>query len=241
MNHLLTIVLVFGLASLVFSGDDDGKCLFYDICEFSPLGPVPCVQNRPHHQYEDTHDTLQILKEDCPELFTDDTTIPEVCCSPEDVIRMQMSFEIYATPYLNCPSCYDNIKRLVCHAICAPNQNQFMSIVKTEKKSNGTVIRELNYYMSEKFVKGWRESCKKTPAYKELLKDGGCDESCGVEDFIKIAGTVGVRLPFQTNLIMMKEGQVPTVNGKPGIAADIPAGMCVSNCDPDLCPAVATA
>lgn len=234
-----TLFFVLGLtllASPIFCGQDDGNCVLNGICGVTPLGPIPCYEIKPHHQYEGAQDTIKILKEDCPELFTDDTTIPEVCCSPDDVVRMQMAFDHYATPYLDCPSCYDNMKRVICHAHCAPNQNQFMSILKTEKIENGTVVREMDYYMTEKFATGWRESCKNTPAFKELMKDGACTGDCTLGDLVRIVGTVGVRLPWTMNLKLSKEGETPIVNGIPGQPADIPFQMCTSNCS-ETCPA----
>lgn len=224
------------LISLILCENDDGKCLLNGVCGMSKLGPIPCYEIKPHHQYEDTQDTLKILKEDCPELFTDDNTIPEVCCSPDDVRRMQMAFDMYAAPYVDCPSCYDNIKRVACHAHCAPNQNQFMSVIKSEKISNGSIIREMDYYVTDTFMAGWRESCKNMPAFKALMEDGGCNENCSLDDFVRIVGSVGVRLPMQVNMKMSKTGETPTVNGQPGKPADIPFQMCTKNCS-EKCPA----
>lgn len=213
----------------------DGQCLLHGFCGETDKGIVPCYVKRDHHQYEDSSDTLELLRSYCPELFLDGVAIPETCCSPADVKRMQMAFQRHAAPYQDCESCFANVRGYICHAHCAPNQDQFLEIKKVVNVQNGTAVEEMDYYMTRKFVEGFVRSCQKLPAFIQLLKDIGCENSCDLDTFVANVGKAGVRLPFTVNFKIINEGQTITINGIQGEPADIPFRMCKNNCS-DVCP-----
>lgn len=191
-------------------------CNLSGVCGENENGAIPCVVDNEPHKFEDTAEILDILKDECPELFPPGVIVPDVCCSPQDVEKMQNIMKVVSKMITNCPDCLQNSKELLCHFHCAPNQKEFVEITKT----NGKAVDEINYYVSEPSLKGLFAACEKLPAVQMFLKMTGCKEgSCNVNDFVKAMGDRNLKSPFQMNVIVIKD-DVPIVNGKPGKPAE---------------------
>lgn len=194
-------------------------------CGENENGIVPCAVERDNHKFEDSDKVLAILRSECPELFVGKSAdyIPDVCCSPDDVMTMQKNME-----YVNkavgqfCMPCVTNLQEFMCHLLCAPNQEEFMEILKSNPTANGTMVEEINYYVTRDSFVGMFNSCKNVPIIQAIMKMTGCapDKECGIEDFANAFGKRDGKAPIQMNTIMTDKGTSPTVNGKPGKPAD---------------------
>jgi len=149
------------------------------------------------------------LKDECPELF-DGVTDPDLCCSEEDVLKMQDIMKMISTIFAGCTDCVKNIKEFICHAHCAANQVEFLEIVKqTDNK-----VDEINYFMNEESLKELFMSCQKLPAMQVILQTVGCKDgqNCGVKDFVRAFGSTA---PFKINAMLSKDNEKVVVNGNP--------------------------
>jgi len=145
------------------------------------------------------------LKDECPELFDGGITDPDVCCSEDDVLKMQDIMKMFSTQFSGCPDCVQNIKEFICHFHCAANQVEFLEIVKqTDNK-----VDEMNYYMNEASLKELFMSCQKLPAMQAILQSTGCGQNCDVQDLVK---GVGATAPFKVNAMLSKDNEKVIVN-----------------------------
>lgn len=224
IDRMKTVVFVVVLALLTNNSDAssihrgnhtrvkraDSTCNLSGVCGQTAKGVIPCVVNNEPHKFEGSSQVLAILKDECPELFPDGVTIPDVCCSEEDVKQFQAFIKMISSQFTNCPDCLQNSKEFLCHYHCAPNQKDFIEIVK----QNGNAVEEINYYVNEASLNGLFATCEKLPAMQQFLKMTGCQD-CGVKDFVKAMGDKNLQSAFQMNVIISKSGS-PTVNGRPG-------------------------
>ena len=194
----------------------DKTCNLSGVCGENDRGVVPCVVDNEPHKFEGSDKVLAILKDECPELFPPGVTIPDVCCSVEDVNKMQGIMKLISSQITNCPDCLQNSKELLCHFHCAPSQKDFLEIVK----QTGNAVDEINYYVNEDSINQLFASCEKLPMMQVFLKTAGCkNDVCNVNDFVKIMGSKDIQSPFQMNVIITKDKTV-TLGGRTGKPAE---------------------
>src|SRR5947207_9695140 len=101
VKKAISVILILGFlfpaeASILHrSKRAPGSCRMQDTCGENENGFVPCAVERDNHKFEDSDKVLAILRSECPELFVGKSAdyIPDVCCSPDDVMRMQKNMD----------------------------------------------------------------------------------------------------------------------------------------------------
>ena len=216
----------------------DPTCVMQGICGKNENGIVPCTVAKEPHKFEDSSDILNILKDECPELFKGSDPIPDVCCSPDDVIKMQQTMQLVTKNLQSCPSCARNVKEFLCHIHCAPNQASFMETIKSSPSANGSAIDTLNYFIKKQSMEDLYNSCAKQPVMKPLVHMGGCEKDCeNAREFTRVIGMRKLRSPFDMNIKMVDTGEKITVNGKDGSPAEFLIVKCAdSKSCSDTCP-----
>ena len=137
---------------------ETGKCLMKGICGETAYGAVPCVSNEDPTPISDPK-ALEELKEMCPHLVTSDS--PSVCCTEEQIIRLNETFEMVSMFLKECPACVRNFEKVICHLSCGTDQQNFMKITKTQPNDSGKdMVSEVEYYLNDDWAKGVYESCK---------------------------------------------------------------------------------
>jgi len=203
-----------------------GTCNLAGVCGQNERGTIPCAVDRAPTKFDGSPDSVAVLKDECPELF-DGVTDPDLCCSEEDVLKMQDIMKMISTQFADCPDCVQNSKEFICHFHCAANQVEFLEIVK---QTNQTVD-EINYYINEPSLTQLYSSCEKLPAMQAFLQMTGCKpgETCGIQDFVK---AMGLTAPFKINAFLSKDDEKIVVNGNPGNAVKFlikQGGQCASS------------
>jgi hypothetical protein len=237
MKFLTTISLI--LCPLISITRSEPTCIIQGVCGSNENGVVPCTVSKDPHKFEDSSNVLAILKDECPELFTKGSNeIPDVCCSPEDVMLMQGLMERVSQATSICPSCARNIKEFLCHFHCAPNQASFIEIKKTSPSVNGSAIEEMLYYVKKNSIDRLYKSCSLIPMTKQIVRMGGCEKDCdnGAE-YARVFGMRKTMSPFDLKFKLVDMNEKVTVNGKPGAPVDLLITDCAeSKSCSDTCP-----
>ncbi|KAI1299318.1 NPC1-like intracellular cholesterol transporter 1 [Halotydeus destructor] len=235
----------------------DGKCLMTGVCGEGTYGHIPCYQESDHHKFENDTKAAAILKKECPQLFPPGVAFPEVCCSAEEVMKLQELTELMEEILPGCPACTNNIQEILCHLTCAPNQDQFIEVLKkVDAPSGGQAVDEINYYISRTFSQGLHDSCAKLvqkalPQEIRAIMEEGCPSGrdCVVDEVFKKAGQsekTGGAMPFQVNYIFSDDVTI-TKGGKtltPAQLGFVPCNTGVNGgqaCACDVCEASCSA
>lgn len=202
-----------------------------DICGWSGSRPIPCAVKKPPHRFEDDKEVLALLRDECPELFIDKPAdyVPDVCCSPVDVLAIQNFKNILAKIFDSpCKACVTNSIEIFCHLTCAPNQDEFLEVVKSTPVGNGSIVEELNYYITKPSVEGLFDECKKLPQMKTLLESVGCKNTpCNLDDYLYAFTSRKTNSPYDLNLIWTNKDDTKTINGGKKI---VPADLLIEEC-----------
>lgn len=232
---LFLLLVVSSILSQEFVAGD-ATCNMQGICGVNEFGVVPCSVQKEPHKFEDSSKILKTLKSECPELFKGgDDEIPDVCCSPDDVNHMQKVMKLIAMFAGSCSSCARNIKEMVCHAHCAPNQNEFLEITKTSASVNGSAIETIHYLIDKDSLESLFQSCSKVPMMKVMIENG-CPDCKTAEGFARAIGDRKSRSPFELNVQLIEKGTNVQVNGKSAKPAEFlilncsQTGSCGPNC-----------
>jgi len=165
-------------SSLAFSSYDmygkDGQCVWYDKCGKDPDYPVSDTIHNLNCAYEGpgkaaNQEQFEIIKEICPHLVPEDGSVPDLCCSLQQLKDIKENFQI--TKNLldrGCPTCYYNFRKNFCDMTCHPRQSRFVRVDNTvEGKGAGQyegetvkMVKEVTYFVHEEFNEETYESCK---------------------------------------------------------------------------------
>lgn len=223
-------------------GDSSGKCLMSGVCGDSLHGYIPCARETDHHKFENDAVALAMLKDECPELFLEGVDVPEVCCSADELKKLQRTIAMVSMAMPGCPSCTANLKEIFCHLTCAPDQDSFIEVLKTAKNRKGEEsIAEINYYIPKAFSETLYSSCKDVPAMGVPAKKVFCrpfdENTCTGGKFLSFMGNDkahrGVS-PFQINFKLSDEKV--EANGKTFAPANLIGKQCNEAAGPGLAP-----
>ena len=102
-------------------------------------------------------------------LFSQDGSVPDLCCSLEQLKDIKTNFELPKGLLGNtCPTCYHNFKKNFCDISCHPKQSNFVRIDEkvtgpgdgVYKDQEKDMVREVTYFVSEEFNEATYQSCK---------------------------------------------------------------------------------
>ena len=102
-------------------------------------------------------------------LFSQDGSVPDLCCSLEQLKDIKTNFELPKGLLGNtCPTCYHNFKKNFCDISCHPKQSNFVRIDEkvtgpgdgVYKDQQKDMVREVTYFVSEEFNEATYQSCK---------------------------------------------------------------------------------
>lgn len=121
------------------------------------------------------------------------------CCNPEMIKIMRTSMLLAANVFGRCETCVKNLFHYICALTCSPKASRFMTPKVIEKAPNGSklnnfrctietityrycllcteeYIKEIDYYITEKYVEGVYESCNGVilPASGSYAMDMAC-------------------------------------------------------------------
>ena len=202
-------------------------CVLQGVCGKNANGIIPCSVSKDPHKFEDSSDVLKVLRDECPELVKGSTGIPDVCCSPFDVLQMQ-TFMGFVDKHLgSCPACARNMKELLCHLHCSPVQSKFLQVSKTTPSANGSAVDSLTYYVSKDSLSAMYQTCAGLPAIKAFVRVDGCEKDCdNPAQLAHVLGEKKIRSPFDMDVRLVDKGASLTVNGKPGAPAELLTQSC---------------
>lgn len=192
---------------------DAGTCIMRGVCGETAFGAIPCAKNDAPGPISDP-EALEELKEMCPHLVTGDQ--PTVCCTEDQIIRLNQTFEMVAMFLKDCPSCVRNFEKVICHLSCATDQATFMKITKTEKNDGEfEMVKEVDYYVNEDWAKGIYDSCKGVSQLGFNVLDHYCKphkaKDCDHKKFLSFIGADAEHFghsPFEINFIFSNEDKI---------------------------------
>ncbi|KAG1714143.1 NPC intracellular cholesterol transporter 1 [Nymphon striatum] len=136
--------------------DAHSDCIWYHQCD--PVKRLNCEYNGPAIPMNDTK-TLEEFRETC--YGVDLGPNNETCCDPK-IVKSFISGLGPAKALLNrCPSCYKTFIKNYCYMSCSPNQSDFLQVAAVEEDAeNRTLVKAINYYISDDYTNGMYDSCK---------------------------------------------------------------------------------
>ena len=169
---------------------DTEMCLMKGICGETAFGAIPCISNERPSPITDVI-ALEELKEMCPHLATSDN--PTVCCTEEQIIRLNETFEMVSVFLKECPACVRNFEKLICHLSCATDQHNFVKITQSKPNDSGKeMVSEVQYFVNEDWAKGIYESCKGVHRLGFNVLDQYCKpykaRDCDYQKFLQFIG-----------------------------------------------------
>ena len=179
-----------------------------------------------HHKFNGDEGAYQVLKEECAELFSDSGDQLEVCCNADELMAIQFSITVMTKFLTDCPSCAANLREIYCHFSCAPNQNEFIEIVKSVPSTipGKEMASVLNYYVDGTFIQALWDSCKSSQVAQTFTRMGsGCEKDCTVRDFLLAISKPSPTKPYSVNMI--------TGGAKGYIPAPLTPRTCNDGCD----------
>uniref|UniRef100_A0A8C3YD10 NPC1 like intracellular cholesterol transporter 1 n=1 Tax=Catagonus wagneri TaxID=51154 RepID=A0A8C3YD10_9CETA len=181
-----------------------GFCAFYDECGKNPelsgslasLSNVSCLDNSPARHV--TGDHLILLRSICPRLYTGPSTT-YACCSPKQLVSLDMSLRVTKAILTRCPSCSDNFVSLHCHNTCSPNQSLFINVTRVATQGDGQPPAVVAYeaFYQRSFAEQTYESCSQVhiPAAATLAVGSMCgiygSALCNAQRWLNFQGDTG--------------------------------------------------
>lgn len=185
---------------------------------------IPCARPKRPQRLNDT-DSLELLRELCPEFLAEDSN-PPLCCGHEALLQMSESYELPKTLGLGrCPSCWHNWRKTFCHSTCSPRQSKFMAVIRSsayEEQPELQKVDEVDYYMKTDFARDLYDSCKGLVGLvpgsyiMDLMCGRWGSKKCNGFRWLEFMGQStesGGHAPFQINYIFSNEATV-NVKGK---------------------------
>ncbi|XP_058152663.1 NPC1-like intracellular cholesterol transporter 1 [Dasypus novemcinctus] len=160
-----------------------GTCAFYDECGknpelsggLAPLSNVSCLSNTPARLVTGQH--LVLLQRICPSLYSGPSTT-YACCSPEQLVSLELSLTLSKALLTRCPACADNFGSLHCHNTCSPNQSLFVNVTRVAERGPGELPAVVAYeaYYRRSFAERTYDSCSRVriPAAATLAVGAMC-------------------------------------------------------------------
>uniref|UniRef100_A0A8C9BWG2 NPC1 like intracellular cholesterol transporter 1 n=1 Tax=Phocoena sinus TaxID=42100 RepID=A0A8C9BWG2_PHOSS len=181
-----------------------GYCAFYDECGKNPelsgslasLTNVSCLDNTPARHV--TGDHLTLLRSICPRLYTGPNTT-YACCSPKQLVALDMSLGVTKALLTRCPACSDNFVSLHCHNTCSSNQSLFINVTRVAGRGGSQPRAVVAYeaYYQRSFAERTYNSCSRVriPAAATLVVGSMCgvygSALCNAQRWLNFQGDTG--------------------------------------------------
>lgn len=82
---------------------------------------------------------------------------PEVCCTSEQLVTMNLKFKDAETIFGRCPTCTQNMLKSICALTCSPYQHRFISVANfTEERKCATMV---DFRIDPEYMTKTYESC----------------------------------------------------------------------------------
>lgn len=185
----------------------EASCAMYDNCgKKSVFGSdIPCYIDDPSFEPPKVSGELKkILTDVCGEEWND---IDQVCCSESQILNLRDNLHKAESIIASCPACLKNFRHIFCSLTCAPNQRDFVDVVRIDKSRDGrSIVDELDVYLAPFWGSEFYDSCKNvkfsaTNGYAMDLIGGGAKN---YTQFLKFLGDKKPLLggsPFQINYV----------------------------------------
>lgn len=199
-----------GGAEIKYEG---ARCAMYGNCGKKSIfgAQLPCPVDDPGWEPGVIDDeTKKLMVSTCGEEWA---SVDTLCCSKEQLQALKTNLQKAQMIISSCPACLENFNQLFCHFTCAPNQRDFVKVLKTDKSSDGReVVDELNVFMNSSWASVFYDSCKDikfsaTNGYAMDLIGGGAKN---YTQFLKFLGDKKPALggsPFQINYVYSIEDE----------------------------------
>ncbi|CAG4956215.1 unnamed protein product [Parnassius apollo] len=149
--------------------------------------------------------TMPIIQKYCPAIAAGGKT----CCNSEQLENLADKIRIAENILARCPACFDNFVQHVCGMTCAPDQSNFLKVVKLSPyNATNQQIEELDYHLSTTYMNNTFDSCRQVqmPSSNQLALDMMCGQwgaaYCTPQRWFDFMGDAsGAFVPFQINYI----------------------------------------
>lgn len=85
----------------------------------------------------------------------------DVCCDSDQLDALSSNLKRAESIISACPACKENFFNLFCTFSCSPDQSLFVNITETAiSSSNKLIVTELDNFWSDRYGKGFYDSCK---------------------------------------------------------------------------------
>ncbi|XP_030628972.1 NPC intracellular cholesterol transporter 1 [Chanos chanos] len=145
-------------------------CVWYGECGESVLVPgkrYNCNYTGPPIPLpEEGHDLLLEL---CPGF---DYGNRSLCCDVQQLQTLKNSLQLPLQFLSRCPACFYNLMSLFCELTCSPRQSQFLNPTdfSPDPAHNKSNVKELSYYISNRFANAMYNACKDVQAPSSNVK-----------------------------------------------------------------------
>ncbi|KAG6041724.1 hypothetical protein E4U41_002589 [Claviceps citrina] len=133
-----------------------GRCAFRGQCgKQSFFGKeLPCVDN------DLAQDPDAELRQELVDLCGAEWADVPVCCTLDQVRSLKAELGTPNTLIGSCPACKHNFFNMFCKFTCSPDQSLFVNVTQAAPKNGKLLVTELDQLISEKYGKGFYDSCK---------------------------------------------------------------------------------
>ncbi|XP_076621985.1 NPC intracellular cholesterol transporter 1 homolog 1b [Colletes latitarsis] len=200
-NRMHRIFLIFCcVLTLGHSSGEQYHCIWYGDCGPSIEKPTlnyTCASNDPPRRINDTTIAL-LLRNICPQYFVNTGTYfeseknstwintsvvylfsdsPKLCCDSSNIKTLLSQTTMIDGIFGRCPTCIENIYKLICDLSCSPEQSRFLQVKDVGINSEGKeYVKAVEVYIAEEYMNTTFDSCKNIvhPASGNLAMDLAC-------------------------------------------------------------------
>lgn len=214
------------------------SCAFRDTCGKKNLfgRDLPCPYDGAPVEPNDKFRTL--LVDVCGADFAKVPT----CCTVEQVKVLRDNLQQVEPLISSCPACRNNFRSFFCDFTCSPYQGSFVNVTSTQQTtSKQTAIKSVDFFASEKFARGFYDSCKDVKfgpsGYAMDFIGGGAKDYHGFLKFLGDEKALGS--PFQIDFPDRAPDGFIQLSRLPRNCADADLGSKCACIDcPTVCPAL---
>ncbi|KAL9078828.1 MAG: hypothetical protein Q9157_002269 [Trypethelium eluteriae] len=223
--HILAASSILSLSNAADDGltkiHEAGRCAIRGHCGSQSFfgSELPCPDN--DLAESPSADVRKKLVSICGDKWSDS----KVCCKEEQLDALETNLKRAESIIGACPACQENFFNLFCTFTCSPDQSLFVNVSDTVEKNDKLLVTELDNVWSNKYGKGFYESCKDvkfgpTNSRAMDLIGGGAKN---FTDFLKFLGQKRIGgSPFQMNFPRPNKAELPGI---------VPAGRTAKACN----------
>ncbi|XP_065576590.1 NPC intracellular cholesterol transporter 1-like isoform X2 [Artemia franciscana] len=147
--------------------EGDGHCIWYGV-----HGDKYNVKYDGYGVPLEKEEAVEKLSQVCPELYSDlverakssgESNI-RTCCPAHQIDLMSSNIEMAEALVGRCPTCFRNMRLNWCYMTCDPEHSTYLVqgelVPPSEETNNKTLVKNIDYYVSDEYVVGMYESCK---------------------------------------------------------------------------------